>query len=78
MVKACFKRNPRPPSVTYDPFIWDWKAWLTPCMRDIARFKDFRAFKFLLNARDEVAMFYKTTITSTKWNGFNGSLREGN
>lgn len=65
------------PTLTTDIFVWDWRAWLNPYMRQIEGFKDFRAFHFYLNRQNDPVMMCKNNILKTKWIGFEDSITEG-
>jgi hypothetical protein len=76
-VTKAFKRSPIKPEVDQNMLVWNWKAWLSPFLRDLRQFKDFRAFRFTLDQEQVPTIMYKTNILESTWRGFEGSLREG-
>jgi hypothetical protein len=76
-VTKAFKKSPIKPQVDRNMLVWDWKAWLSPFLRDLRQFKDCQAFRFTLNQEQEPTIMYKTNILESTWVGFEGSLREG-
>lgn len=46
-------------------------------MRRIEGFKDFRAFRFCLDAHQDPVMMYKKNVLKTTWIGFENSLTDG-
>jgi hypothetical protein len=76
-VAKAFKRTPWNPEVDENMLVWDWKTWLTPHLRSLKRFKDFRAFRFTLNQERDPVFMYKNSILEHTWIGFQGSLVDG-
>ena len=50
-------------------YLYDWKEWLSPHIRDIQHHSFHQTFQFI-NQNDDVVMFYKNTPLDQNWTGY--------
>ena len=77
MVKKAFVTTALRPAITSNLLVFDWKSFFDPQLREMRLFKNFRAFKFLVNRANEPVFFYKASILDANWLGFEKSEVQG-
>jgi len=70
-VPKCYKRykNQNIPKYRDIKYLYNWKNWLAPHLRNIQHHSQHRAFQFI-KKNDEVEMFYKNSPLDTNWIGY--------
>lgn len=75
--RHAFRHCRNKPKLESNVHVWDWKKWLDPHLRKIENFKDYRAFRFSLNAQSDPVIMFKKSILKNTWLGFENSTQEG-
>lgn len=76
-IKKAFQKTNERPQINQTLLVWDWKTFFKEHSRKLKQFKDFRAFKFVLDKDGEMVMFYKQSILDATWIGFDGGQAQG-